>query len=97
MKGIIMAATRYQTAHWQQIKDCSLRTLQPGFDRYLRRLASPSQIAFSQVMPDEKKDSAVAFLKVAVDYYRRLGVVLERVMTDNGSCYKSFAFRHACK
>lgn len=45
-----MAATRYQTAHWQQIKDRSLRTLQPGFDRYLRKLARPSQIAYSQVM-----------------------------------------------
>src|ERR1700674_1132938 len=40
---------------------------------------------------------AVAFLKAAVAYYASLGVTVERVMTDNGSCYKSFAFRKACK
>ncbi|HVZ50535.1 MAG TPA: IS481 family transposase [Pseudolabrys sp.] len=56
-----------------------------------------SRVAFSQVMLDEKKGSAVAFLKAAVAYYRSLGVIVERVMTDNGSCYKSFDFRDACK
>lgn len=55
-----------------------------------------SRIAFSQILPDEKKESAVAFLKAAVAYYASLGVVVQRVMTDNGSCYKSHAFREAC-
>lgn len=56
-----------------------------------------SRIAFSQVMKDEKKATAVAFLKAAVAYYASLGVKVLRVMTDNGSCYKSFAFARACK
>jgi transposase InsO family protein len=56
-----------------------------------------SRIAFSQVMKDEKKRSAVAFLKAAVAYYASLGVKVLRVMTDNGSCYKSFAFARACR
>ena len=56
-----------------------------------------SRIAFSQIRPDEKKESAVAFLLAALAYYASLGIRIERVMTDNGSCYKSFAFRHACK
>lgn len=56
-----------------------------------------SRIAFSQVMKDEKKASAVTFLKAAVAYYASLGVRVLRVMTDNGSCYKSFAFARACK
>ena len=56
-----------------------------------------SRIAFARVMADQKKRSAVAFLKAAVAYYASLGIKLERVMTDNGSCYKSFAFRRACK
>jgi transposase InsO family protein len=55
-----------------------------------------SRIAFSQIKPDEKADSAVAFLKAAVAYYKSLGVKVERVMTDNGPCYISFAFRKAC-
>ena len=56
-----------------------------------------SRVAFSQVMPNERKESAVPFLKAAVAYYRSLGVTVVRVMTDNGSCYKSGDFRKACK
>jgi transposase InsO family protein len=56
-----------------------------------------SRIAFSQILPDEKKESATAFLKAAFAYYQSLGIPVTRVMTDNGSCYKSFAFREACK
>ena len=48
-------------------------------------------------MKNERKGCAVAFLKAAVAYYASLGVTVERVMTDNGSCYKSVAFRKACK
>lgn len=55
-----------------------------------------SRLAFSQVMKDETADSAVPFLKAAVAYYASLGVKVARVMTDNGSCYRSFAFRDAC-
>jgi transposase InsO family protein len=56
-----------------------------------------SRVAFSQIKPDEKADSAVPFLKAAVAYYKSLGVTVTRVMTDNGSCYKAFAFRDACR
>ena len=56
-----------------------------------------SRIAFSRVMKDEKKASAVSFLKAAVAYYESLGVTVVRVMTDNGSCYRSRAFARACK
>jgi len=56
-----------------------------------------SRIAFTQIKPDEKKRSAIAFLKAAVAYYASLGIKVERVMTDNGSCYRSRAFARACK
>jgi transposase InsO family protein len=56
-----------------------------------------SRVAFSRVMKDQRKESAVAFLKAAVTYYASLGVKIERVMTDNGSCYCSRAFGRACK
>src|SRR5215217_6818384 len=49
------------------------------------------------IMPDEKAKSATAFLRAAVAYYNSLGVTVARVMTDNGSCYKAFAFDRACK
>jgi transposase InsO family protein len=56
-----------------------------------------SRIAFTQIKKDERKQSAIAFLKAAVAYYASLGVRIERVMTDNGSCYRSKAFAKACK
>jgi hypothetical protein len=55
--------------------------------------ASPS----SKMKPDEKAVSAIAFLKAAVAYYESLGGTVSRVMTDNGSCYKAFDFRDACR
>jgi transposase InsO family protein len=56
-----------------------------------------SRIAFSRVMKTERRGCAIAFLKAAVAYYASLGITVERGMTDNGSCYKAFAFRRACK
>lgn len=56
-----------------------------------------SRIAYTDIFPDEKKQSAIAHLKAAVAYYKRLGITVKRVMTDNGACYKSHAFAAACK
>jgi transposase InsO family protein len=56
-----------------------------------------SRIAFTDILPDEKAVSAISFLKAAVAYYAGLGIRIERVMTDNGSCYKSGAFAVACR
>jgi transposase InsO family protein len=56
-----------------------------------------SRVAFVQLRPDQRKQSAVAFLEASLAYYAKLGIRVERVMTDNGSCYRSKAFRAACK
>jgi len=56
-----------------------------------------SRVAFSRIMKSERKACAVTFLKAAVAYYKSLGVMVERVMTDNGSCYRSGAFAKACR
>ena len=56
-----------------------------------------SRIAFSKVMKTQRKACAIAFLKAAIAYYAKLGITVERVMTDNGSCYRAKAFRNACK
>jgi len=52
-----------------------------------------SRLAYTELLPDEKKESAIAFLDRALDWFARLGVGVERVMTDNGSAYRSHAFR----
>jgi transposase InsO family protein len=56
-----------------------------------------SRVAFSRIMKSARKACAVAFLRAAVAYYKSLGVIVERVMTDNGSCYRSKAFARACR
>jgi transposase InsO family protein len=60
-------------------------------------LDDTSRIAFAQVLPDERKESAIIFLQAALAYYASLGVNVLRVMTDNGSCYRSRAFAKACR
>ena len=69
----------------------------PGWEYVHVAIDDHSRVSFSEIYADEKKGSAVAHLKAAVAYYKRLGITVERVMTDNGGCYKSFAFRDACK
>ena len=56
-----------------------------------------SRIAYAEIKEDERRGSAVAFLKAAVAYYAKLGIIVERVMTDNGSCYRSRAFARTCR
>ena len=55
-----------------------------------------SRLGFAEIRADEKKESAVAFLKAAVAWYASLGITVERLMTDNGSCYRSKTFKRAC-
>lgn len=55
-----------------------------------------SRIAFTHMLPDECGTSAAAFLDAAVNYYAGLGVTIRRVLTDNGSCYRSAEFRATC-
>ena len=56
---------------------------------------SHTRLAYSEVLPDEKAVTAVGFYQRAHAWFAELGVVIEVVQTDNGACYKSFAFRDA--
>lgn len=52
-----------------------------------------SRVAFGSIEPDERGTSACRALLQAIRYYRGLGVCFERVLTDNGACYRSRGFR----
>jgi len=69
----------------------------PGWEFVHVAIDDHSRVATAAIFPNEKANSAVAFLRTAVAYYKSLGVTVDRVMTDNGSCYRSFAFATACK
>ena len=56
-----------------------------------------SRTSLITLAEDERKESAVMFLEQVVEHYRAYGIRIERVMTDNGSAYRSRAFADACR
>jgi transposase InsO family protein len=56
-----------------------------------------TRIAFVEVLEDEKATTAAGFLRRAVAHYRAHGIRVERVMTDNGSCYRAVVHALACR
>jgi transposase InsO family protein/transposase len=56
-----------------------------------------SRLAYAEVLPDETATTAVAFLRRAVRFYRRYGIRVEQLITDNGSAYVSIAHAIACR
>ncbi|MFF9984851.1 IS481 family transposase, partial [Streptomyces erythrochromogenes] len=51
-----------------------------------------SRLAYSEVLTNERKDTAIAFWQRANAFFNAHGITVERVLTDNGSCYKSKLF-----
>ncbi|EGD53186.1 integrase family protein, partial [Gordonia neofelifaecis NRRL B-59395] len=55
-----------------------------------------SRVAYAEICSDEKADTAIGVLRRAVSWFADQGVGVERVLSDNGSAYKSYAWRDAC-
>jgi transposase InsO family protein len=56
-----------------------------------------TRLAYVEVLPDERAATAVGFLRRALAFYRARGISVERVMTDNGSAYRSTVHALACR
>ena len=56
-----------------------------------------TRLAYVEVLADEKATTAAGFLRRAVAHYHAHGIRVERVMTDNGSCYRGVVHALACK
>jgi transposase InsO family protein len=56
-----------------------------------------SRLAYVEVLPDERGDSAAGFLERAVAWFAKQGIRVERLLSDNGSCYRSGAHAAACR
>jgi transposase InsO family protein len=56
-----------------------------------------SRLAYAEVLPDERASTAIGFLRRALAHYRRHGIRVERVLTDNGSAYVSALHALACR
>ena len=55
-----------------------------------------SRLAYAEICTDEKADTAIAVLRRAVRWFADRGVIVERVLSDNGAAYRSYAWREAC-
>ncbi len=55
-----------------------------------------TRLAYVEVLPDERIESVLPFLRRAVAWFKRKGVTVERVMTDNGSAYRSHDHAQLC-
>ena len=68
-----------------------------GWEYVFVAIDDHSRLAHAAILPNERRTSAVAFLRQAVAYYERFGIKLQRVMTDNGPCFHALDFRNACQ
>jgi transposase InsO family protein len=65
--------------------------------RYIHTaLDDRSRIVYSEILDDEQAVTAAAFWRRAASWFAALGVTCERVITDNGSCYRSGLWHRAC-
>ena len=68
-----------------------------GWETLFVAIDDHARIAFTAMHADEKTAQAVQFLRDAVAYYARLGVSVRRLLTDNGSAFRSHDFARACQ
>jgi len=66
-----------------------------GWDYVHVAVDDASRVSYAEVLPDERGDTTVEFLARAIAYFRRLGVRIRRLLTDNGANYRSHVFRRA--
>jgi transposase InsO family protein len=56
-----------------------------------------TRLAYAEVLPDERGHTAAAFLRRAAAWFAGFGIEIERVISDNGSCYRSRQHAQACR
>jgi transposase InsO family protein len=88
---------RFSAVGYRITGDHSRRTRGVGWDYLHVCIDDASRLAFVEIKPDERQQTAAAFLKAAVAYYASLGIQVQRVMTDNGGCYRAKSFNQTCQ
>jgi transposase InsO family protein len=73
------------------------RRLTVGWEFVHIAIDDHSRLAYAEVLADEKAATAIGFLRRAVAFYRRYGITIERLLTDNGSAYVSATHALACR
>jgi len=73
------------------------RSLGAGFEVAHVCIDDHSRLAYAEVLPNERKQTTAAFLNRALDHFQTLGVAVARIMTDNGSSYRSYLIADLCR
>jgi transposase InsO family protein len=73
------------------------RSFEQGWEYLHVCVDDATRLAYAELLPDERGETVAAFLERAVAWYGLLGIRVERVMTDNGSGYRSLAHASACR
>lgn len=76
--------------------DRTQRARDIGWDYVFVAVDDHSRVAFTQIHPDETKQSAESFLRATVSHFESLRVPIQRIITDNGKCFHSALFGAAC-
>ena len=63
-----------------------------GYDFVHATVDDRSRLAYAEILPDERKETAAAFMTRALGFYASRGIEVQRVLSDNGSCYRSRDF-----
>ncbi len=67
-----------------------------GYGYLHTALDDHSRLAYTEILADERKETAVAFLHRAYAWYAAHGITIERILSDNGSCYRSRDWAATC-
>lgn len=67
-----------------------------GFEHVFVATDDHTRLAYSEILPDEHGETACTFLNRAVTWFARMDIKVERVMTDNGSPFRSHAWKGLC-
>ena len=81
----------------KRIAGSSHSPIKAGWEYLFVAIDDHARIGFTDMYPDETKASATQFLQNTVAYFRSLGVQAKRILTDNGSSFRSNAFANACR
>jgi len=73
------------------------RSFQQGWEYVHVAVDDYSRLAYAEVLTDEKGATAAGFLQRAVAFYARHGIRVERVLSDNGACYRATLHALACR
>ena len=81
--------------HGRQQGQKNRGTARPGYHFIHNAVDDCSRLAYSEILTDERKETAAGFWTRANAYFTAAGITVKRVLTDNGSCYRSRAFAEA--